>query len=132
MRRIEVITGVGGRRRWSLDDKARIIAATLEPGANVSDIARRHGLRPQQIFTWRRQARRLSSVGDEMTFMPVVVDQVPTLPSPRSRRGTTSSASSATVPAPIELKIGRAVLRVREGADPRALAAVVRALKRNR
>ncbi|WP_375167019.1 transposase [Bradyrhizobium brasilense] len=41
------------------DDKARIVEATLVPGAVVSEIARRHGLPPQQVFTWRRQARRL-------------------------------------------------------------------------
>ena len=58
VRRLEVITGTGRRRRFSADDKARIIEETLVPGAVVSDIARRHGLSPQQLFTWRRQARR--------------------------------------------------------------------------
>nr|WP_249157506.1 transposase [Bradyrhizobium diazoefficiens] len=49
-----------GRRRWfSKDDKARIVEETLVPGAVVSEIARRHGLTPQQVFTWRRQARQL-------------------------------------------------------------------------
>ena len=56
-RRIEVINGAGGRRRWSADDKARILEETLAPGAVVSEIARRHGLRPQQVFGWRREAR---------------------------------------------------------------------------
>lgn len=44
------------RRRWSGAAKERIVAAASEPGANVSAIARAHGLRPQQVFTWRRQA----------------------------------------------------------------------------
>jgi transposase len=44
------------RRRWSAAAKERIVAAASEPGANVSAIARAHGLRPQQVFTWRRQA----------------------------------------------------------------------------
>ncbi|MFX6230715.1 transposase, partial [Acinetobacter baumannii] len=52
-----MINGAGGRRHWTLDDKARIIAETLEPGAVVSEVARRYGLRPQQVFTWRRNAR---------------------------------------------------------------------------
>ena len=43
-----------------MDDKARIIAETLEAGAVVSEVARRHGLRPQQLFTWRREARKLA------------------------------------------------------------------------
>jgi transposase len=58
VRRLEVITGTGRRRRFSDDDTAAIIAETLAPGAVVSDIARRHGLTPQQLFTWRREARR--------------------------------------------------------------------------
>ena len=44
------------RRRWSAAAKERIVAASMEPGANVSALARTHGLSPQQVFTWRRQA----------------------------------------------------------------------------
>jgi transposase len=61
VRRIELITGSGRRRRWSTDDKARIVLESLAPGANVSEVARRHGLRPQQLFGWRRQAHALMS-----------------------------------------------------------------------
>ena len=57
VRRIELITGTGRRRRWSDDDKARIVVESLRPGANVSEVARRHGLSPQQLFGWRREAR---------------------------------------------------------------------------
>ena len=56
-RRIELITGTGRRRRWSTDDKARILVESLKPGANVSEVARRNGLSPQQLFGWRRQVR---------------------------------------------------------------------------
>ena len=52
--RLEVITETGRRRWFSKDDKARIVEETLAPGAVVSDVARRHGLTPQQVFTWRR------------------------------------------------------------------------------
>jgi transposase len=44
------------RRRWSAAAKERIVVASMEPGANVSAIARTHGLSPQQVFTWRRRA----------------------------------------------------------------------------
>ncbi|WP_353682821.1 transposase [Mesorhizobium sp.] len=52
-----MINGAGGRRHWSVDDKARIIAETLEPNAIISEVVRRYGLRPQ-VFAWRREARK--------------------------------------------------------------------------
>jgi len=57
-RRVEVFTGTGRRRRWSTDDRARIVEETLAPGAVASEVARRHGISPQQLFGWRRAARR--------------------------------------------------------------------------
>src|SRR5258706_12754904 len=66
VRRIELITGTGRRRRWSDDDKARIVVESLRPGANVAEVARRHGLSPQQLFGWRRKARAgISEPGDD-------------------------------------------------------------------
>jgi transposase len=59
VRRIELITGTGRRRQWSDEDKARVVVESLEHGANVSEVARRHGVSPQQLFGWRRQARQL-------------------------------------------------------------------------
>ena len=58
VRRFEVFTGTGRRRDWSDDDKARIVAESYEPGASVSEVARRHALSPQQLFGWRRLLRR--------------------------------------------------------------------------
>ena len=58
MRRLEVITGTGHRRWFSADDTARMIEGTLVPSAVVSEVARRHGLAPQQLLTWRRQTRQ--------------------------------------------------------------------------
>jgi transposase len=55
--RIELLTGPGRRRRWSVEEKARIIEETLAPGARVSDVARCWQLSSQQVFTWRREAR---------------------------------------------------------------------------
>jgi transposase len=51
--RLEVISGTGRRRQFASEFKARIIEETLIPGAVVSDVARRHGLTPLQVFTWR-------------------------------------------------------------------------------
>ncbi|MGO7171185.1 transposase [Rhizobium leguminosarum] len=60
--RFEVFTGNGRRREWSDDQKARIIAESCEPGVTVCSVARRHGLTPQQLFTWRRLARKPAGV----------------------------------------------------------------------
>ncbi|MCF6112221.1 IS66-like element accessory protein TnpA [Mesorhizobium muleiense] len=75
LRRFEVINGAGGRRHWSVDDKARIIAETLEPNAVISEVARRYGLRPQQVFAWRREARKqaTSVQQDSPAFVPAVL-----------------------------------------------------------
>src|SRR4051812_6924119 len=51
---IEIITSVQGRRRWGAAEKVRIVEETYEPGSTVSLVARRHGIAPNQVFTWRR------------------------------------------------------------------------------
>jgi transposase len=56
---VERRAGRGGRRRrYSADEKRRLIAATLEPGASVAAVARAHGLNSNMLFNWRRQAQR--------------------------------------------------------------------------
>ena len=52
--RIEVITSVQRRRRWSTEEKARIVLETYAPGMSVSLVARQRGIAPNQVFTWRR------------------------------------------------------------------------------
>jgi transposase len=54
--RVEVVTSVQRRRRWSAAEKMRMVEETFEPGATVSLVARRHGIAPNQLFTWRRLA----------------------------------------------------------------------------
>jgi len=56
--RMEVLEGPTGRRSWPDDVKARIVAESFEPGARVCDVARRHGLAPQHLSTWRGLARK--------------------------------------------------------------------------
>ena len=56
-RRVEVITGAGGRRRWSAAEKARILDEVLAPGAVVSEVARRHGMTPQHLSAPHREQR---------------------------------------------------------------------------
>src|SRR5580693_3787985 len=57
-RRVEVLMGPGRRRRWSAEEKARIVDETLVPGARVSEVARRWQVCSQQVFGWRRAARQ--------------------------------------------------------------------------
>lgn len=126
-RRFEVINGAGGRRHWSMDDKARIVAETLEPNAIISEVARRYGLRPQQVFAWRREARKqAASVQQESpAFVPAVVPP-PSEPSPaRSARPRKRKATAGV----IELEIDGIAMRVGRGADAKTVAAVIRALK---
>ena len=51
--RVEIITSVQRRRRWTASAKVRIVEETFEPGMTVSLVARRHGVAPNQLFTWR-------------------------------------------------------------------------------
>lgn len=52
--RVEVITSVQRRRRWPRGEKERIIAASLEPGAIASEVARAAGIHTSQLYRWRR------------------------------------------------------------------------------
>ena len=70
--RIEVITSVQRRRRWSAEEKARIVQETYVPGMSVSLVARQHGIAPNQVFTWRRLYAEgaLSAVGAGEEVVP--------------------------------------------------------------
>jgi len=54
---VEIITGRERRRRWSVEDKLKIVSETLELGASVNQVAARHDVYPGLLFTWRRQMR---------------------------------------------------------------------------
>ncbi|WP_354112371.1 transposase [Bradyrhizobium sp. S3.12.5] len=80
--RIEVYAG-GGRKQWPDDLKAQIVADSLEPGAIVTAVARRHGCRPQQVHDWRRRARSgqlvLPAAGGALSFVPLVSESSPSV-----------------------------------------------------
>jgi transposase len=125
-RRVEVLTGPGRRRRWSADEKARIVAETLVPGARVSEVARRWQICSQQVFGWCRAMRQdVPSVPGEPTtpatprFVPIVSEAIPA--------ATVHAASAAPE---IEVKLAGAVVRVSPGmADAAQLTAVLRAIR---
>ena len=136
VRRLEVITGIGRRRRFSDDDKARVVEETLAPGAVVSEVARRYGLRPQQVFTWRRQARQtlLRKNKELPVFVPAVVESAnaePALLSAPSSKGLRRQQARKTdgFAGVIEVAIGGVTVRVGRGADAKTLTTVIQALK---
>ncbi len=70
--RIQRLTGPVRRRQWSDQDKARIVAETAQPVPVVSAVARRWQISPQQVFDWRRQARRELEPGDAPAFAAIL------------------------------------------------------------
>lgn len=129
VRRFEVINGALGRRRWSDDDRARILEETLAPGAVVSAVARRHGLTPQQLFTWRREARKRLKAEAAPPFVPAVIMPEPstepeTVKHPRAKRGATRRRGAA-----IAIDVHGVKVTIENGASPVTIAAVIGALK---
>jgi transposase len=80
---VEVITSVERRRRWSSAEKERLVAASLEPEAVVSALAREAGLHPSQLYKWRRQRCLRQSVAPEFAPVRIMAETaVPGLPAP--------------------------------------------------
>src|SRR4051812_45948393 len=123
-RRLEIFTGAGRRRTWPAEAKARIVAESQEAGTSVCVAARRHGLTPQQLFTWRREARqRALNAADEGTpaFVPVVLEaDTATKPKPPRR----AWPAAPTMPV-IEIEVAG----VRPGMDAETITAVLQAVK---
>ncbi len=124
---IEVITSVGRRRRWSLEDKERLVAATFEPEAVISDVARSAGIHVSQLFRWRKELCQISAPSVP-PFIPIEVvaalpapDPLETTPAPRARKKT----SIVT----IELGRGRRI-RVDSDVDTDALGRILDVLAR--
>ena len=126
IRRIEVITGVERRREWSDEEKRAIIAESSRDGVVISDVARRHGLRPQQLFNWRNEFRKRKTgllCGGTPAFAPVMIaDGRP------SAAPAETPARVADAPL-IEIVLDGATVRTRGAVDAKALAAVLRAVK---
>jgi transposase len=116
-RRVEVLTGPGRRRTWDEATKARVVAESYTPGAVVSAVARRWQIAPQQLFTWRREARAasLEASRGEAAFVPIVAEP--------------PAAAVAASEAIVEVVLGGAVVRVSPGVDPALLSAVLRAVR---
>jgi transposase len=122
--RVEVITGVERRRRWSVAEKLRLLEEASRPGTSVSAVARRHGVCRSLLFTWRRQHREgtLVRADGDPCFVPLALAADPD--------GLPSANDPAERPIGlIEVELPNGCrLRVDRGVDTRALRRVVVAL----
>jgi transposase len=117
-RRLEVITGVGRRRRWSEEDKARIVAESLDPATTASAVARRYGLHASQLFAWRQQLQRSASAAQTLGgpgFVPVLL--------------AADGAPPVEAAGRIEIALGPAVVRVGADVDATALRRVLEVVR---
>lgn len=122
---IEVITSIERRRRWSREDKERLVAACFEPDAVISDVARAAGIHVSQLFRWRKELCRIEEPAKQTTttLVPVIVSDAalsaqpataePPMPIRRKRSDVT-----------IELGRGRRV-RVDSDIDTEALGRIL-------
>lgn len=132
MTRVEVLSGPERRRRWSEEEKLAIVAETQRPGATVSTVARRHGLHPNQLFKWRRDARQGELVGGALaapSFVPVHMVADETMARDGPPRWTEPPAAAGRVEGLIEIDLGDGrQIRVDRHVNEAALRRVLRAM----
>jgi transposase len=121
---VEVIVGHQRRRRWTVQEKLRIVAESNEPGARIGDIAARYDLYPSLLFTWRRQVRN-GSLKERRSplFLPIETTDPRAPPSPSDR-------SDSTIPPRIEIELSNGCrIRIDEGVSLASLRRIVAALR---
>jgi transposase len=121
--RIEVITGVERRRRWSWEQKQAIVAESVASRASPTAIARKYGLNTGQLYTWRRQMlRRVPAVAPAgFARVEVVAESVPTA-STTNADAARSGLIEVVLPGGISVRVDGCV-------DERALRRVLAALR---
>ncbi len=121
MGRMTLITGDERRRRWSEEDRVRILAAIAEPGAVVAEVARREDICTSLVYKWRREARRTASA-DASGFSPVIIE-APPRPSP------TLPPSNGSDLGVIEVELKGVRVRIGADAPSAVIAATLKALR---
>ncbi len=119
--RLEVMEGPTGRRRWPDEVKARIVAETFAPGVRVADVARRHGLRPAHLSSWRRLARQgkiVLPVDDGPVFAPLLLEEAVSAPSSCEQREGS-----------IALEVGQVTVRLPVDSAADRIASIAAALR---
>jgi transposase len=132
---IEIITGRERWRRWSIEEKLRIVAESNEPGTRVTEVAVRHGVYPGLLFSWRRQVRDgVLAAAPPATFVPVrMLEPAQELssemvPAPKEVRTIASKPGRPAEPIEITLSNG-CQLRIDPRVDARALRRIVDVLR---
>ena len=120
VQRLEVVE-TGRRRRWSEEEKLRIVAESLSGPRLVSATARRYGISPSLLYTWRRafRAERIGAEGSAAGFVPAMI-----IPETRLGAGTAPTGRMEIV-----IAKGRRII-VDAEVDAAALARVVEVLDR--
>lgn len=137
VQRFEVFTGVGKRRDWPDEVKASILTESYSGRETISSVARRHGLRPSQLFTWRREFRkRLEREGrtplpaaSPPVFVPAVIDPPANEATAILKRQQKRRRSKAGT---VELEIDGVTVKIGRNAEASVIAAVIEALKATR
>jgi transposase len=121
------VLGIERRRRWSRDEKARIVEETLIPGAVVSEVARRHGVAQSLLFTWRRLARTTEPARrDGSILLPVEIDATAPPPSEATRASRPATSGRRMRSGVIEIELGSGNrVRVDNDVDADALRRVL-------
>ena len=111
------------RRRWSEDDKRRLVAETFAPGETVHGVARRRGVSTSQLFTWRKRLRAEAGFPPSPSGVPgFAAVAIAPVPPPA---GDAAEAPPGLIE--VELADGGRV-RISGAADPAVVAAALRAL----
>jgi len=122
----EVLFGPERRRRWTAAEKSRVVEATLTPGVSVAEVAREHGLHPNQLHVWRRQARVDAAPGTPALTPRFAAVEIAPL---NAAAPAENAATDESAPFLIEIVLcnGR-VLRVPESVAPSYVARLANAL----
>jgi transposase len=111
--RIEILNGRERRRRWSVEEKLRIVAESREPGASVSGVAARHDVYPNLLSTWRNLERRGRLVSASPSrFVPVHLIETtppPVATSPQAPTRPATDGIEITLPDGSRLRVGNDV-----------------------
>ena len=127
------VLGAERRRRWSYDEKVRLIEETLQPGETVCGVARRNGVAQSLLFSWRRQARQGRLGGEAVpALVPVEIAAAPapvtTFAPPQP--APFSPPAHRTRAGLIEIELGGCRVRVDRDVDGEALQRVLELLRR--